>query len=406
MPQPLVPVLPSSSTSELGLSTIGSPDCDMSEKVQTALALFSRLRQHQDKVEVGDLDLSTTLTSTAQLNSPQTLLAEKANRQADKAMEAYSKDMEPRNLVYFGAASEKQLKTMTSRELIRKLAVSEAIIKRLHEKSKGLTRELEDIKLVQSHRGAEVSEDTLKALQSKHQKELKRKDEEVKALRDKQARLSALLQTLEERLQIMEAENHPPAAQASKKAKHREVEVRASGSTSSLQLSGAGTSGVPAAKEPEKDDVEALNARIHQLEVEKEVLSSYLFQSEKRVRELEEAAAVPQEPAAPVPPIASKRRRRKAGSSMYATVWEDAVTTLQFRLHQCAAEKQRLMKVQVKAVLESPSAPVAKVNEEVKILFSLMKQSMLSDWIQHEAERERLNETMYALEKEVSTVGL
>lgn len=506
---------------------------------------------------------------------------------------------------YFGASSEAQLKAMSSRELIRKLAVSEAILKRLHEKNKALGRQLEEAKEEMAvmeksssfcdagkkrkdgetvgpssvsrsreeedgdgephFKGRENGKDPretgsrtppklatrekevralhhrLHTLQAQHEAALAEKDVEVQGLKEKLGRLGALLGELEERVgggrplgTTMGAvlwprttsrretggtsageeveEEHPQEDGKKNKGKsafpgekyatggHAEwIQTKEEGRTKAVgswqgledevgrqtarpRPRGETGGGQEEEEEEERDD--SLLSRIHRLEVEKELLSSHLFQAEKQNRLLEDklqknakmvedhhtshhrhhesedpkrkptrseattregeggrtkrGKGTEGEPSVtragrhgnrttvPPPHFGSPRTSRALNAAeeeeeslssttspqqtkklpSYVTVLQDQVTSLQYRLKREEVEVAKLENIQLKVLLESPSTPVSRINDDVKQLFTLLKEKMLSEAIRHEAERQRMNEVMYALEKEMSSVGL
>ncbi|CAG9573214.1 conserved hypothetical protein [Leishmania major strain Friedlin] len=79
----------------------------------------------------------------------------------------------------------------------------------------------------------------------------------------------------------------------------------------------------------------------------------------------------------------------------------DTVRQLQRRLDLSEARAREAMQVHLDAVLlhrESTPSAVALVNAEVHKLFQLMQQQLLSNAVQHQAERARMNELLYQLQ--------
>lgn len=431
-------------------------------------------------------------------------------------------------LEYFGASSEAQLKSMSSRELIRKLAVSEAILKRLHERNKLLLKQLEEAKGEMSamgvnsssndhnhHNGGEEVWKTsnrnsmeserqlaaremevnalhhrLRILQSQHESVLTEKDRELDVAKEKQMRLATLLGELEGKMTRIgkggdggedlalprHALDHASGAGEGEKREVRGAPGKRakkffphSQRHDHVAYDGGGAGQVEEEEEEEEED--SLLARIHRLEVEKELLSSHLFQAEKQNRLLEDklqkntktleehkrkgvqqyGGSTPRRDEIetedkeggkkkaggrggfrshtfppPPPPLSSHPTSLELNSfqeetppsswkaseqnskkfSSYLTVLQDHITNLRYRLQRQQVEVRKLENVQVKALLESPSTPVARINDDVKQLFTLLKDRLVSEAIHHEAERQRMNEVMYALEKEISSVGL
>lgn len=469
-------------------------------------------------------------------------------------------------LEYFGANSEAQLKAMSSRELIRKLAVSEAILRRLHEKNKALGRELEEAQkmagmkgkgmvkaeeeeeeeeeggtwerrkkkpsqrgeedrverdprsttttttrhleqqLAEREKEVEALQRRLVTLHAQHEMSLQGKENELQVGKEKQMRLMALLSELEGKVQGLSFTTvggggggvAPPWSTTTGGGGDAAHRLRQRGTTESdvsLYLNSLSRAGVEGqsplraskgethashdddndAEEDDDDDDDngdaSLLARVHRLEVEKELLSSHLFQAEKQNRLLEDklqksVAALSQKsatatgdggdggggdatstskrgeraskssssPSAEKPrgaahasrlptggrlsftetdssvgeephPSDSYREGRSETFSGYTSVLQDEITNLRYRLQRKKVEARKLELIQVKALLDSPSTPMSRINEDVKQLFRLMKEKMMSDGIHHEAERVRMNEVMYALEKERSSSG-
>eukprot|EP00796_Vickermania_ingenoplastis_P011757 gene11757-8085_t len=448
------------------------------DKVQTALQLFASLRDSSSfPLPPPPLwsDKQRGRCRGAAQKRKSNALQEKADRDADDAIATYEaqqraggrggklkSSQDGNGVVFFGTSSEAELKSMTSRELIRKLATSEAIVKRLHEKNKKLARDLEEANAMNDAAGtggggggrvgssgtagkprdeAQALRKAMKEMRARHDKELEEKDEQLQQQQEKQSRLSALLSDLEEKLRALQAIDQ------------QQQQQRASSSGGDAGRAGGGDERAAAEKrgsgfDGAADRLRELEEKIQRLEVEKEVLCGHLFQAEKRNRQLEDELRRTQEqleaslgreqairedlarqppgdhlrttrppqdqPAASPHPSESPPRRHMQhaddetpGSlSQYYSVLQDAITALQFRLHQTQAEKQQLQALQLQALLETPNEPLPKINAEVKKLFSVMKRVMLSESIEHEAQRERMNEILYVLEKEVASVGL
>lgn len=335
----------------------------------------------------------------------------------------------------------------------------------------------------------------LVTLHAQHEISLQEKENELQVGKEKQKRLMALLSELEGKVQGPplltgggDGEASPWSSPTGDTAKGGWCPAKRSPDTNvSLYLNNLSRTGVEKQSEkkttkgePHGDDGDdddddeeeeegdaSLLARVHRLEVEKELLSSHLFQAEKQNRLLEDklqkstaallqkttatgegggggrgattskrderdpksssSPSVEDEPSrlAVAPPLPSGRRslpetdssveephadhshppERSAIFSRYVSVLQDEITNLRYRLQRKKVEARKLELIQVKAMLDTPSTPVSRINADVKQLFRLMKEKMVSEGIHHEAERVRMNEVMYALEKEMSSSG-
>lgn len=385
-------------------SSTHRPSTSTQLKVNAALQLFASLRESNSG---GSPTFSSPILAAAPSTSgpyqhrpPQqqqpTPLQERANAAADAAIASYNSGGADGPAVYFGTASEKQLKAMSSRELIQKLATNEAILKRLYEKNRYLTQQLADrqgnsgggggggssLPQQQSETVTRLKQE-LRDANAAHRREMEEKQE-------KQLRLATLLTELEDKIQRLESQQQAGGVVAG---------------SSGTQRPAAPLSPLSPSSPPQQE-------HIHRLEIEKEVLSSHLLAAEKRNRQLEEelrsgggggsgTARPPRHPEEQ--PGGTKRA---PAPSQYNSVLQDALTTLQFRLHQSQAERTRLQTVQLDALLKNEETSVPRINSEVKKLFSVMRQLMVSEQVDHQAQRERMNEDLYALEKEIASVGL
>lgn len=90
-----------------------------------------------------------------------------------------------------------------------------------------------------------------------------------------------------------------------------------------------------------------------------------------------------------------------AAGDKSVTHLRDTVRQLQRRLDLSETRAREAMQIQLDAVLlhrESTPSAVALVNVEVQKLFQLMQQQLLSNAVQHQAERARMNELLYRLQ--------
>lgn len=482
------------------------------EKVQAALRLFAALRESESTFPLDPPPAlaarprsgATNSKGAAEASTGSSRLHQLAAKDADAALSKYEAaqkrsggrgggDGSSGGMIYFGTISERDLKAMSSRELIRKLATSEAIIKRLHEKNKVLTRRLETAEAVakSSGGGAAASSssssarvgsssgsgeeggskgaaerkrlqkevqslhDVIAGLQSTHEAELMAKDKKIHELQEKHARLSTLLGELEEKLEALKEVEKQQQQEKEKTSPQTNKKKKNASSKDAAKEEETESSSPPQHEEA----LESLRDEVHRMSIEKEVLATHLSEAERENRHLQDTLRQTQDRLAKVEaalkkaeegePDGDRRQQRGHGRqakhpppaflnvpdpsgqvsgfttperhhpdadkdtpgslSHYHRILQDTITALQFRLHQSQAERSRLQMIQLDALLQDAAhrdEPVQKVNEEVKKLFTVMKQIMLSERIEHEAQRQRMNEVLYALEKEVASVGL
>lgn len=184
--------------------------------------------------------------------------------------------------------------------------------------------------------------------------------------------------------------------------------------TSEATQGGSSDASVQALKAAERRAQE-LQVQVEQLTLDKEALSQRVEEAKRAAhtaRQLPPTHPTVSEPATSVsnggnvlPSSASTAASR--GSESELLLLRDTVRQLQHRLELSEGRVQRAVQVQLDAVLSrSTSAAshqppkVAMVNAEVQRLFQLMQEQLLSNAAQQQAERARMNELFYQLERQ------
>ncbi|KPA75228.1 hypothetical protein ABB37_08541 [Leptomonas pyrrhocoris] len=169
-----------------------------------------------------------------------------------------------------------------------------------------------------------------------------------------------------------------------------------------MKVSGAHSETAAQTVRDAEQRAERLQREVTQLTLEKEALTQQLHEKRRPSQNTGHDGGT----ASPVHPISSPAAATVRDDNSEVTLLRDTVRQLQRRLALAEEHAQRATQIQLDAVLQHRQAgaaqgppTVAVVNAEVQKLLELLQGQLLSNAAQQQAERARMNELFYQLER-------